>query len=100
MTQAINIIILPVLIGVLLFLIPASFRIIKGIIAIGVTLITAYLAISIYGTEELVFSLGDWLAAAGMRAPGLDTFANADKYRISCSIFHDNTVRFFNLKTD
>ncbi len=80
MTQAINIIILPVLIGLLLFLLPASFRFIKGIIAIGVTLFTAYLAIRLFGNEDIVFSLGDWVVATGWQVPGTDAFANADKY--------------------
>ena len=80
MTQAINIIVLPVLIGLLLFLIPARFRFIKGIIAIGVTLLTGYLAIQLFGSEEIVFSLGDWVAASGMQAPGLDAYANVVKY--------------------
>jgi formate hydrogenlyase subunit 3/multisubunit Na+/H+ antiporter MnhD subunit len=80
MTQAINIIILPVLIGLLLFLIPASFRFIKGIIAIGVTLFTGYLAIRLFGSEDVVFSLGEWVTATGLQASGIDAFANADKY--------------------
>ncbi|MEN8227129.1 MAG: proton-conducting transporter membrane subunit [Bacteroidota bacterium] len=80
MTQAINIIILPVLIGLLLFLFPAGFRFIKGIIAIGVTLFTGFLAIRLFGSEEMVFSLGDWVAATGIQASGVDAYANADKY--------------------
>ena len=80
MTQAINIIILPVLTGLLLFLLPAGFRRLKGIIAIGVTLCTGYLALKLFGSEEVVFSLGDWVAATGMQAPGMDAYANADKY--------------------
>jgi len=80
MTQAINIIILPVLIGLLLFLLPASLRFIKGIIAIGVTLFTGYLAISLFGTDDVVFSLRDWVVATGMQVPGTDAFASADKY--------------------
>ena len=80
MTQAINIIILPVLTGLLLFLLPAGLRLMKGIIAVGVTLCTAYLAIKLFGSEELVFSLGDWIAATGMQVPGIEAYANADKY--------------------
>lgn len=80
MTQAINIIVLPVLIGLLLFLVPAGLRLVKGIIAIGVTVFTGILAIQIFGSEDIVFSLGDWVAAAGMQIPGTDAFANANKY--------------------
>lgn len=80
MTQAINIIVLPVLIGLLLFLIPANFRLIKGILAIGVTAITGYLAIRLFGSENLVFSLGDWVTDRGMQSPEMDAYANANKY--------------------
>ena len=80
MTQAINIILLPVLTGLLLFLLPAGLRLIKGIIAIGVTLCTATLAIKLFGSEDLVFSLGDWVAAMRFQTPGMLAYANADKY--------------------
>ncbi|RLD58809.1 MAG: hypothetical protein DRI97_02400 [Bacteroidetes bacterium] len=63
MNQAIQIIILPVLIGILLFLLPSGLRLIKAIISIGVILFTGYLAISLFGTEELVFTLDYWAGA-------------------------------------
>ena len=80
MTQAINIIILPVIVGLLLFILPAGFRFIKGIIAIGVTLITGFLAIQLFTAEEIVFSLGEWIVATGIQDRGTDLLANADKY--------------------
>ncbi|MCK4879492.1 MAG: NADH-quinone oxidoreductase subunit L [Bacteroidales bacterium] len=63
MNQAIQIIILPVLIGILLFLLPSALRMIKAIIAIGVILFTGYLAISLFGAEDLVFSMDYWACA-------------------------------------
>jgi len=63
MNQAIQIIILPVLIGILLFLLPSALRMIKAIISIGVILFTGYLAISLFGTEELVFTIDYWAGA-------------------------------------
>ncbi len=34
----------------------------------------------IFGSEEIVFSLGDWAAATGMQITGTDAFSNANKY--------------------
>ncbi|MCK5134169.1 MAG: hypothetical protein KAR19_00155 [Bacteroidales bacterium] len=80
MTQAINIIAFPILIGLLLFLLPPSLRIIKGIIAIVVTLFCSYLAIALFSVDPLVFTLGDWVEATGILAPEMDAYANAVKY--------------------
>ena len=66
MNQAIHIFILPVLIGLLLFLLPSAWRIIKGLAALGLTLYTAILALNLFGSSDLVFNLGDWLLAWGM----------------------------------
>jgi len=63
MNQAIQIIILPVLIGILLFLLPSTLRMIKAIIAIGAVLFTGYLAISLFGAGDLVFSTNYWTGA-------------------------------------
>lgn len=60
MNQVIQIIIIPVLTGILLFLLPSALRKIKAVIATGVILFTGYLAISLYGAENLVFSLEYW----------------------------------------
>jgi formate hydrogenlyase subunit 3/multisubunit Na+/H+ antiporter MnhD subunit len=63
MTQAIQIIAVPVLIGILMFLLPSAFRLIKAIITICVILFTGYLAISLFGSEDLVFSPEYWAEA-------------------------------------
>ena len=70
MTQALYIIIIPILAGLLLFLLPASLKNVKGAIAILVTLFTAVMAITLVGAtgqEQLVFSLADCTAATGMQ---------------------------------
>ena len=76
MNQAIQIIIFPVLIGILLFLLPSALRMIKAIIATGTVLFTGYLAISLFGAGDLVFSPEYW--------------AGADKY---CSFSLDGLSR-------
>lgn len=63
MNQAIQIIIFPVLIGILLFLLPSALRTIKAIIATGTVLFTGYLAISLFGANDQVFSTEYWAAA-------------------------------------
>ncbi len=60
MTQAIQIIAVPVLMGILLFLLPSALRVIKAFIAMGVVLFTGYLALSLFGSEDLVFSPDYW----------------------------------------
>ena len=62
MNQAIQIIVLPVLVGIMLFLLPSALRRIKAIIALGAVLFTGYLAISLFGAEELVFTTDYWPA--------------------------------------
>jgi len=80
MTQAIYIILLPVLTGLLLLLLPSSLRILKGIISILVCLVTCSLAVVLYRAEDLVFTLGDWVASSGLAGPDSGAFANAVRY--------------------
>jgi len=63
MNQVLLLILIPVLIGILLFLVPSAFRMLKAIFAIGVSLFAGYLALSLYGAEELVFTLDYWAGA-------------------------------------
>ncbi len=60
MNQAIQIIAVPVLIGILLFLLPSAFRLIKAIITVSVILFTGYVAISLFGGADLIFSPDYW----------------------------------------
>ena len=78
MTQAINIIAIPILAGLLLFLLPAGVKTIKGLIAIGITLFTGIMAM--FGQDDLVFSLGDWATETGLKIAGMEAVANAVKY--------------------
>ncbi len=75
MNQAIQIIVLPVLLGILLFLLPSALRIIKAIIALGATLFTGYLAVSLFGAEELVFTVDYWAGAEKYCSFSLDSLS-------------------------
>jgi formate hydrogenlyase subunit 3/multisubunit Na+/H+ antiporter MnhD subunit len=80
MTQAIYIIAIPILAGLLLFFLPAGLKTIKGLIAIGITIFTGIMAISMFGQSDLVFSLGEWATATGLQIAGTEAAANAAKY--------------------
>lgn len=75
MNQAIQIIVLPVLLGILLFLLPSALRMIKAIIALGAILFTGYLAISLFGAEELVFTVDYWTGAEKYCSFSLDSLS-------------------------
>jgi formate hydrogenlyase subunit 3/multisubunit Na+/H+ antiporter MnhD subunit len=76
MTQAIQILAIPVLIGILLFLLPSTFRLIKAIITLGVIFYTGYLVVGLFGSQDLVFNL--------------EYFAEVEKY---CSFSLDSLSR-------
>ena len=80
MTQALNIIFIPVVIGLLLLLLPPRFRTIKGIVATGVTLFSCYMAAVMYGSENQVFTLNDWVLHLGWQAPLTETYSTAVKF--------------------
>jgi formate hydrogenlyase subunit 3/multisubunit Na+/H+ antiporter MnhD subunit len=82
MIQALNIIIIPVIIGLLLLLFPSRLRTVKGIIATGVTLLTCYLAVVLYGSTNQVFTLNDWVLASGSRAPVMEVYDTLVKYSV------------------
>jgi formate hydrogenlyase subunit 3/multisubunit Na+/H+ antiporter MnhD subunit len=82
MIQALNIIIIPVIFGLLLLLFPSRLRTVKGIIATGVTLLTCYLAVVLYGSTNQVFTLNDWVLASGSRAPVMEVYDTLVKYSV------------------
>lgn len=75
MSQAIQIIAVPVLIGILLFLLPSALRLIKAFITIVVVLFTGYLAIGLFGSEDLVFSPDYWADAEKYCSFSLDALS-------------------------
>jgi len=63
MTQAIQIIAVPVLIGILLFLLPLKLRWIKALISLGAILFTGYVALKLFGSDDMVFTRDFWAGA-------------------------------------
>lgn len=63
MNQALQIIAVPVLIGILLFLLPLKLRWIKALISLGAILFTGYLALKLFGSGDSVFYADFWTGA-------------------------------------
>jgi formate hydrogenlyase subunit 3/multisubunit Na+/H+ antiporter MnhD subunit len=72
MKEIISIIILPVFSGLMLFIIPEKLRILKGLIALLISIITGYLALVIFNSDNQMLSLKDLSIVAGMFASGND----------------------------
>ena len=75
MNQAIQIIVLPVLVGILLFLLPRALSLLKAIIALAAVFYSAYLAISLFTAEELIFTLDYWAGSEKYCSFSLDSLS-------------------------
>jgi multicomponent Na+:H+ antiporter subunit A len=80
MNEIINIITLPVLAGLLLFFVPEKYRTLKGIVAVVVSIVTAYLTIIIYSSDYQAGSLKEISGGAGVVISGIDIMKFATKY--------------------
>ena len=94
MIQTLYIIAFPILIGLLLFVIPPGLRIIKGIISIATCLVTGYLAIRLFGSGDLLFSMGDCLMEMGWQVRSLEVLSGNEKF---CSFSLDGLSRLITL---
>ncbi|MDP3001662.1 MAG: proton-conducting transporter membrane subunit [Bacteroidales bacterium] len=80
MKEIISIITLPVLAGLLLFFVPEKFRTFKGLIALLVSIITGYLTIVIYSSDNQMLRLDQLSAGSGLSVFGFDLFRDAERY--------------------
>lgn len=80
MKEIISIITLPVLAGLLLFFVPEKFRTFKGLIALLVSIITGYLTIVIYSSDNQMLRLDQLSAGSGLSVFGFDLLRDADRY--------------------
>ncbi len=94
MIQILYIIALPILVGIFLFIVPLNFRMIKGLIVIGTTLLTGYLAIQLFGSEDGVFFMGDCLKELGWQTRSLEFVSGIEKF---CSFSLDGLSRLITL---
>jgi multicomponent Na+:H+ antiporter subunit A len=80
MKDVISIIALPVLSGLLLFLIPEKFRTMKGVFALLISIVTGYLSVLIYISENQILLLNNLSPTSGMTVSGLDLLTDAGRY--------------------
>jgi formate hydrogenlyase subunit 3/multisubunit Na+/H+ antiporter MnhD subunit len=73
MKEIITIISLPVVIGLILMIVPDKFRTFKGLVALLISIITAYLTIIMYGSESQVHYLSELPARSALAvfSPGI-----------------------------
>ncbi|MCX6253518.1 MAG: proton-conducting transporter membrane subunit [Bacteroidia bacterium] len=80
MKEIISIITLPVLAGLLLFLVPEKFRTLKGLIALLISIVTGYLTIVIYSSDNQLLRLNELSAGSGISVFGFDLLHDAGRY--------------------
>ncbi|MFA5819061.1 MAG: proton-conducting transporter membrane subunit [Bacteroidales bacterium] len=80
MKEIISIITLPVLAGLLLFFVPEKFRTFKGLVALLVSIITGYLTIVIYSSDNQMLRLDQLSAGSGLSVFGFDLLRDAGRY--------------------
>jgi formate hydrogenlyase subunit 3/multisubunit Na+/H+ antiporter MnhD subunit len=91
MKEIIIIITLPVLTGLLLFFVPEKLRTVKGIAALLISILTGYLTIVIYGSDNQMVRLDGLSAGSGLSVSGLDLPGSAGRYlALNC----DNLSKF------
>jgi len=80
MKEIISIITLPVLAGLLLFFVPEKFRTVKGIVALLISIITGYLTIMIYNSDNQMLRLNELSAGSGLSVFGFDLLRDTGRY--------------------
>jgi formate hydrogenlyase subunit 3/multisubunit Na+/H+ antiporter MnhD subunit len=74
------IIALPLLTGMLLFLVPDKLRTFKGLVALAVSIISGYLTIVIYNSDNQLIKLNESISGFGLSAFGSDILAYTGRY--------------------
>jgi formate hydrogenlyase subunit 3/multisubunit Na+/H+ antiporter MnhD subunit len=82
MNEITGIIILPVLAGLLLFLVPEKLRLVKGIIALLISILTGYMAILIFNSGNQLLHTDEFLAGSGLSVSGSEILSKAGTYLV------------------
>jgi formate hydrogenlyase subunit 3/multisubunit Na+/H+ antiporter MnhD subunit len=85
MERIISLIVLPLLVGLLLFAVPDKFRTFKGIIALLTSIITAYLTVLIYTSGNQMLQMANPALVPGLTVLNGDIFRGTMKYITFCS---------------
>jgi formate hydrogenlyase subunit 3/multisubunit Na+/H+ antiporter MnhD subunit len=98
MKEIISIITLPLLAGLLLFLIPEKLRTVKGIVALLISVITGYLTIIIYNSGNQIMKLNEQSAEYLQNISGDGLFSGAGRYIVfNCDNLSKLIVLFISL---
>ncbi|HBC77580.1 MAG TPA: hypothetical protein DCZ51_03065 [Bacteroidales bacterium] len=82
MNEIVGIILLPVVTGLLLFLVPDKLRTIKGVIALLISIVTCFLAISVYLKNIEAGTLSEMIRLPGITISSTDILRDTGRYVI------------------
>ena len=82
MNQYVYIIILPLIAGLILFLIPEKARTIKGIIALVISIFTFYFSFLIFKSDNIIFRLNEIIGSSGFSSTGSAIIGDLTRYII------------------
>jgi formate hydrogenlyase subunit 3/multisubunit Na+/H+ antiporter MnhD subunit len=82
MKEIVSIILLPLVVGLLLFFVPEKLRTFKGIFALLVSIVTGYLAVFTYNHNIQTGTLAELINGTGFSLFGIDLLKDAGKYVI------------------
>ncbi|HBZ20388.1 MAG TPA: hypothetical protein DEO60_04605, partial [Bacteroidales bacterium] len=82
MNEIVGIILLPVVTGLLLFLVPDKLRTIKGVIALLISIVTCFLAISVYLKNIEAGTLSEMIRLSGITISSTDILRDTGRYVI------------------
>ncbi len=100
MKENLFIITLPVLIGLLLFLVPEKLRTAKGIAALLVSIVTGYATIVIYGSDNQMLRPDEMASGSGFSVLGIDLPASAGRYlALNCDNLSKLIILFISIFT-
>jgi formate hydrogenlyase subunit 3/multisubunit Na+/H+ antiporter MnhD subunit len=100
MKELIGIITLPVLSGLLLFLVPEKFRTFKGLVALLASIITGYQTVVIFSSGDQMLYMNEIFAGSGLSVFGIDLLNDAGRYlSFNCDNLSKLIVLFISLFT-
>ncbi len=80
MNQYVYIIILPLIAGLILFLIPEKARTIKGIITLAISIFTFYFSFLIFKSDNIIFRLNEIIGSSGFSSTGSAIIGDLTRY--------------------
>jgi formate hydrogenlyase subunit 3/multisubunit Na+/H+ antiporter MnhD subunit len=100
MKELISVITLPVLSGLLLFLVPEKFRTFKGLVALLTSIITGYQTVVIFSSGDQILYMNEIFAGSGLSVFGIDLLNDAGRYlSFNCDNLSKLIVLFISLFT-